>query len=216
MAKRRARDRRPQRTPLRSVIIIASEGKETEKRYFDALNKRYRDSNIKMIPRRATRTEPSQVLDDLLNFKDAHSENYPEETPYWLVIDVDGRHKSKIDEIDNEANSHGCHLAESNPCFEIWLLQHFSRVSQIKGLSGDATAGGCSAVIQHLRSERFDPSYDKAKYNTSKYIDRLEVAISNAEQDDRVDEEFGSRVVGSRVYKLAQSIIDSSSQRALH
>ena len=216
MAKRKRRKRRPRTRPLRSVIVIAHEGRETENQYFDALNKRYRDANIKPVPRRPTRTEPSQVLADLVKFKDSEGVKYAEGTPYWLVIDVDGRPKSEIDEIANRANSQGCQLADSNPCFEIWLLQHFSRVSQIKRLSGDAIASGCSKVIDKLQSKGFDPSYRKTRYDTSKYMERLEDAISNAAQDDRIDDEHKGRIAGSRVYKLAQSIIDSSPNRLLH
>ena len=209
MAKRKRRDRRPQKRPLRSVIVIASEGKETEKLYFDALNRRFLDANIKQIVRKPTRTEPSQVLQKLLNFKDTQGQTYAPETPYWLVIDTDGRDFSELTDVAREAEKEDCLLAESNPCFEAWLIQHFTSVRAIKGLSGDLVAGGCAKAVEQLRKPSFDPKYNKSRYNVDMYLDRLNDAVSNALADDSQDKDLTLTSAGSRVYKLVESIINS-------
>jgi len=210
MAKRKSRGRHSDSKPLRRVIVIATEGKDTERRYFDALNKKMPETNIKRVPRPSNRTQPIQVLDDLICFKKNRGTKYAQGTPYWLIVDWDGRESSEIEAVAGKAKENGCRLADSNPCFEVWLFQHYSSLRKIKGLAGDAVEGGCSRIIRELKKKKYDPNYDKSKYDVLKYLGCLDAAVINASGDDFESDDERMTLAHSRVYKLVESIINSS------
>ena len=156
-----------------------------------------------------------QVLDDLIDFKKNRGANYASETAYWLIVDWDGRELSEMNRIADRATENGCHMADSNPCFEIWLFQHFSSVQKFKGFAGDAASKGCSRVITELKKQ-FDEHYDKSKYNVLRYLRKVDSAIRNSTADDQSGDEFRTEYAGSRVYRLVESIIDSSPNNPRH
>ena len=64
-------------------------------------------------------------------------------------------------------------------------------------------------VIEALR-KHIEPNYHKTKYNVSAYVERREVAIENAKNSDKCRNETWLNQIGSRVYKLVESIINSA------
>ena len=146
-----------------------------------------------------------QVLDDLIAFKNAHSEKYLSDTSYWLIIDRERRPSSEMTKLANKAKENGCILADSNPCFEVWLFQHYRTITSVKGLAGQILHGGCSKMINHLRKQPYDPSYDKSKYRVANYLARLEPATANAKTDDTDCGESFLAGAGSRVYQVVES-----------
>ena len=215
MSRHRHRRRISEGRLLRRIIVLASEGRVTERRYFDELNKKLTNTNLKTVHRRSNRSHPEQVLEDLISFKEQYGENYPEGTTYWLVVDRDRRTFSEMNLIAEKAKKNSCCLVDSSPCFEVWLFQHFASIRDTKGFEGNAAHGGCKYVIEVLRS-KYDSHYDKSKYNVEKYLKLIEAAVSNAMADDSSRDEYSDFDVGSRVYRLAQAIIDSSTQGLLH
>lgn len=74
------------------LIIIASEGKETEKIYFNALAKDYRNPrvHVKVLERseeEQNNSSPSHVMKQLDDYKEQYSLEADDEL--WLVIDKD-------------------------------------------------------------------------------------------------------------------------------
>lgn len=53
-------------------------------------------------------------------------------------------------------------------------------------------------------------SYSKSNLKTSCYLPNVDAAIANARASDVKESDRWLNQIGSRVYKLAQSIIDSS------
>lgn len=112
-----------------------------------------------------------------------------------------------MNNVAQEAKQKNYHLADSNPCFELWLLLHYKRLNELKGLEGAAT-DGCKSVEKELK--KFDSTYAKSKYDTSKYIKNIDKAIKNAKRTDTQSQDRWLNQIGTRVYRLAKSIVDSS------
>lgn len=198
-------------TERKLTIVIATEGEKTEPNYFKYLQRKIRLINIEIVSRNYRRTEPMQVLDDLIKHKDRSSRLRKHIVGYWIVIDNDGRRQKQLDDVVSRACQNDCFIADSNPCFEVWLIQHFASVTNVGGFLGNARAKGCDFVIGLLK-KNYDRSYEKSRYDVTKYMTKIADAVSNAQLDDKTvgEDELRTNSVGSRVYKLAQSIIDSS------
>ncbi len=89
----------------------------------------------------------------------------------WCVIDTD-KHATLAAAIDKAKAREDLNLAISCPCFEIWLLLHFS-YSAKPYPDGDSTA---NALRKHLPGKQ----YEKATYPLDVFYDLTDDAISNA------------------------------------
>ena len=197
----------------RKQIIIAMEGSETEQRYFDSLKSKLRSTNVKLLKRKRTRSSPSDVLKQLDKEKRERKKvrEHNAVIEYWAVIDKDNRPPEELNKIANHAKCKNYHLADSNPCFELWLLLHYKPLNQFSGLEASGDNSACSPVESQL--EKLDKSYDKGKkgrLKTSKYMPIINTAIKNAKETDPQSQDRWLNRIGTRVYLLAQSVIDSS------
>lgn len=199
-------------------IVIATEGELTEPIYFEdlALDERYRHPRvtIKVLHTIDGCSAPSHVIKRLDKIR--REQKLYEGDELWLVLDKDRWNETQLSEVAQLANQKGYKLAESNPCFEIWLLVHHRSL-------GSYTMSELNE-LQENRKERFRArrrrlelelidicgSYNKENLNTSDYIPFVTDAIANARNADSHPTDRWLNQIGSRVYKLAQSIIDSS------
>ena len=204
MGKRKAGNRRNKSSQFdsRKHIVIATEGSQTEPKYFDALRQKYRSGSVKVL-RKGTKSDPMSVLNRL----DSERKRRNEKTEFWAVIDHDRRPKEELETFAKRAKEKGYCIADSNPCFELWLLLHFKALTEISGLVGNAEVRGCGPIETALG--QFDDSFSKSRYNAAKYITRLENAISNAKANEAL-RVISSSAVSTRVFELVESIINSS------
>lgn len=163
--------------------------------------------NVLILRRKTTRSTPVDVVKRLIQYQKQSQNVVTEGDEFWAVIDHD-RHDLQAALKHAEKSRFPVRFVDSNPCFEIWLLLHHDSLQAHKGLAGCAEAG-CESVIDFLE-RRFEPQYNKAKYDAAKYIDLVAFAIANAKFADFNPETRWLNQVGSRVYRLVQSIIDSS------
>ena len=214
MAKRRFR-RQTRETATRDakkLIIIATEGSKTEPQYFNSLKAQYRLSNVKVLTRKSTRSSPKDVIKCLDKYK--RDNGFSKGDKFWAVFDRDNWPTETLDKVASQAKDKKYCLADSNPCFELWLLLHHKRLNELKGLEGRAAIGGCDSVKEELR--KVDRNYDKSQYNTEKYIEKIDQAIANAKETDIQSKKTPLlNQISTRVYLLAQSVIDSSSPQPL-
>lgn len=180
-------------------IFIATEG-VTEYKYFNELKKKLRAGNIDVL-KSTSKTSPQQVRSRLAKYKPKDGDIRANDD-LWLVIDKDDY---DLDSIFSAADRKKYLFADSNPCFELWLIMHCQALHQLPGLEGSAAVGGCDKVIEELR-KRIEPNYQKTDYKVSCYVERLKTAINNAEQTDEDKGAAWMNTVGTRVYKLADSI----------
>ena len=200
---------------IKKRIIIAMEGSKTEPRYFDSLIKKLELRNekslhVKLLKRSKTDSSPLNVIASLDKERREIEKEYGkhEKDEFWAVIDRDNWPPETLDKIASQAEDKKYRLADSNPCFELWLLLHHKRLSELKGLEGRAATGGCDSVKRELK--KFDENYNKSKYNTERYIEKIGNAIQNAKETDTESQVRWLNSIGTRVYLLAQSVIDSS------
>lgn len=184
-------------------IFIATEG-VTEYIYFNKLKRELRAGNIDVL-KSTSKTSPDKVLQRLKKYKPKDGDIRTIDD-LWLVIDKDDY---DLNAIFSAADRRQYLFADSNPCFELWLIMHCKALHQIPGLEGSAAEGGCEKVIEALR-KHVETNYHKTRYNVTAYIERRDVAKDNAEKTDRDNNSAWMNAIGTRVYKLTQSIIDSS------
>ncbi|MDE2857128.1 MAG: RloB family protein [Chloroflexota bacterium] len=194
------------------AIVIATEGELTEPIYFEklALDERFRNPRvvIKVLPTTDGRSAPNHIIRRLDDIKRKHG--FYEGDKLWLVFDKDDWEDGLLSEVARQANQKGYCLADSNPCFEVWLTMHFASIHESFELSCSGDSVTCDDIIKRLKQDDMDPSYRKSRIDKERYFDRLETAIQHAKLSDIEPKDRYLNQIGSRVYKLAQSIINSS------
>lgn len=107
------------------LFVIASEGKETERAYFEALEagqKRIRFQVLAADERNLS--APKHVVARVVVYLEENDINSDDEV--WLVLDTDRWSTSQLREVEQICKENGWNLAISNPCFEIWLYLHYA------------------------------------------------------------------------------------------
>ena len=194
----KSRNRKP-----RKRIFIAAEG-VTEYLYFRAIKQKLRAGYVDVL-KSTSKTSPKQVAKRIKAYKPIKGD-VRREDERWAVIDKEKHNLSE--EVPRELRKRLC-FADSNPCFEMWLILHCKPLNRFRGLEGRAEVGGCDKVIELLKRQ-VEPNYDKTSYDVSCYVKRCENAIENSKLSDKQRHELWINFVGSRVYKLVESIINSS------
>ena len=205
-----ARKPRSRGSRIRDVskrIVIATEG-ETERIYFEEMTKGERYSNVKLA--KSTKPDPDNVIKSLEQAKRKIEKKFAlnDDDEFWVVIDKD---RNDLEAVVRKVKRKGYCLAESNPCFEVWLLLHYKTLNQFRRLEASGDNRPCAPAEHEL--EKLDNNYDsanKGKWNASKYIPKANTAIANARNSDVSPDDRWLNQIGSRVYKLAKSIIDSA------
>lgn len=164
--KQRRTHRPPRRT--RSVlprIMIVCEG-ESERAYFNDMCRAYRTTSVNT--KQSKRSDPRKVVQTALDYLD---EGYD---AIYVVLDDDTPYAG---EALDTARSHGINLADSEPCFEYWLLLHFEETGMRFGQSG--TDSACREVERRL--QRRLPAYSKGDSRTYRELEnRMDEAIERA------------------------------------
>ncbi|MFG2600543.1 RloB family protein [Streptomyces sp. NPDC048462] len=107
------------RTPrLRLLVVCGAE--VTEHTYIQGLKNAARNPavSVKIVKHPKA---PSQVVEHAAKLLEAADGAYDEA---WCVLDVD--EFTDLDQALRDADRHHVGIALSNPCFEVWLLLHFT------------------------------------------------------------------------------------------
>lgn len=215
-SKRRRRFRRKSKFRDAKSIVIASEGTKTEPAYFEslALDENYRNPRIKVevIRRNNTKSSPAHVMKELDRIRKQFAQHKGDEL--WLVLDRDKWTEGELSNVVQQVEQKAYSLADSNPCFEIWLLLHRTSLDEydedgLTDLMQNKRQGNRTRLEREL--VELHGSYYKSSLNTSHYIPFVTIAIANAKLADTRPTDRWLNQIGSRVYRLAQSIINSAS-----
>ena len=193
--------------PRKPTIVIATEGEKTEPDYFTYLERDYREINIIVVPAENGHSQPRQVLDSVLCKRQELAKERLSSDQYWIVIDHDHRPRPELEKVMQDAEANQISVADSNPCFEAWLLQHFSSLTEIVQLSHVNQVKSCNHVIEnHLK--QFDPKYKKGSLDSTIYMPKVSSAIQNAEFDEATASDLDDfTYTGSRVQMLVKEIL---------
>ncbi|WP_103562460.1 RloB family protein [Actinomadura rubteroloni] len=119
--------RSSQKKPPKRKIYIYHEGEQSEKGYFRGLCSSVRSPNIKILVSPARGNPLSMVEYAIDSTYRVSGGDIQEQDEIWCVFDIEAPiPQPKIAEAVDLAMRKGVRLVISNPCFEIWLLLHFS------------------------------------------------------------------------------------------
>lgn len=204
-------------------IVIATEGKMTEPLYFEklALDHRHRRIHVEVLDEQdeqSTASSPKDVIKRLNKFEREY--NLGQDDELWLVFDRDKWTEQMLNEVVQQAKRKDYyHVADSNPCFEIWLLLHHKSLAEYdKDTLNDFKQNRRQGTRTKLERElvKICGSYNKSNPDLSHYIPFVTTAIQNAKETDTEPQTRWLNSIGTRVYRLAQSVIDSSSPQPLN
>lgn len=104
------------------LFIIVCEGTNREPdyfRFFDGMS-----SRLKVVPVASTTGSAPRLLIDVAIEKEKELDANDERDRVWFVIDTD-RWREQLHDIRQECDQHPhWRVAQSNPCFEVWLYFH--------------------------------------------------------------------------------------------
>ena len=199
------------------LIVIASEGKDTERIYFKALAKEYTNPRVHVhILERSVdeqnNSSPEYVLKQLNDYKSLYELEADDEL--WLVIDKDRWTEAMLSRVATECSQEvAMHMALSNPCFELWLLLHIEDATSL-------TPEERMLWMENRRkSKNADPylkvrlrqkigSYHESSYDTLALRAHVEDAIERARALDKNPADRWPQTLGTRVYLLAESVMN--------
>jgi hypothetical protein len=198
MSKRKRQFSRPYvERPYRKLLIIAVEGKKTEKGYFDI----FRTMQSLMIYieclNSKTDSSPLHVLERMKRHLADKELKKTDEA--WLVVDKDQWTDDQLKTLCGWAQTRDNYgFALSNPKFEYWLLLHFEDGDGIRSPTD------CdNRLKQHI------PDYAK-KIPPHKFTrERIEAAVARAKRRDNPPcQDWPHNPGGTTVYRLVEKILN--------
>ena len=199
------------------IIVIASEGKDTERIYFQALASEYANPRVHVhILERGedeqNNSSPEHVLKQLNDYKRDYS--LEEDDELWLVIDKDRWTEAMLSHVAAEcAQNDFMHMALSNPCFELWLLLHLvdatslTSEEQEQWMKNDRSSRRTDPYLK-VRLRQAMGSYNESNYDAQILIPHVEIAIERARVLDDNPADRWPQTLGTRVCQLAESVIN--------
>lgn len=198
-----------------SIIVVACEDTHAVKQYFAKF--RTRRVQYKVLPTVDGNSSPRAVLERLNDYKEEYATEKHDEL--WICIDADhwirGGHQAELSQVLRECRSKGYGVAISNPCFEVWLLLHFTQVDDtllLECVGKAATDKLTDAERASVRCDKFEAQLRKlaGSYNKSN-VTRLAISPEQVElATERARDMDGDSDVracpGTRVYKLMDTL----------
>lgn len=179
------------------LCVIASEGTNTEKQYFEGL---FGSAKLKVEVLDTGLTglsAPEHVLARLSDFEERY--DLGEEDERWLMVDVDRIRPEFLSQVCQEALQRGFQLAISHPCFELWLYLHFQDVQ--------TPDNRCQVWEQRLRDTL--GSYNKSHLNLKLFTrGNITQAIGRAKALDINLTTRWPVSNGSHVYKITERLLE--------
>jgi hypothetical protein len=161
-----------------NTFLIVTEGEKTEPFYFYALRKRLGLSSAEVVVVHPEGTDPITLTKEAVALRAARQKEsetgliaaYDE---VWVVFDLEKTHDqrrklAKQAKVLKEAE--GIKFAESDPCFEFWLLLHEEYTT--------APFADSDAVIKRLKKHW--NNYTKKQTPTEAFLEKLPTAIKHA------------------------------------
>jgi hypothetical protein len=196
------------------LIIIAAEGTNTEKQYFEDLAVSFFVPNIhvEVLNRLNAGSDPEAVLKALDEFRNQYSlrSGYDE---LWMIIDVDRWGEKKLSDVGALCSQKNYEFAVSNPCFELWLLLHLKSLDEYPDETLQEFRENKRPKSRHSRTRlelelvALLGSYQKGNLDTTKLLSNVKSAIERAKALDTNPEHRWTNDLGTRVYLIAEKII---------
>lgn len=183
------------------LVLIVCEGEKTEPYYFKDLMRMEKLSsvNISVIP--SNGSDPVSVVDTAIEKREQQAK-YLSFDAIYCIIDRD-KHPNFNQAID-KAKANDIKIIASYPSFEYWYICHFYLYRAPILATGNKSAGdNCVSILNEYWKKVFKKDY--AKNQDGLYallLDRLEVAIKNAQNGLKQAQGEGELNPSTQVYEL--------------
>lgn len=131
MAKGELRKRGVRRRLLKPVILIVTEGSQTEPKYFESFRNRRTNIDIQVVGGGAGQgTDYASLVKKTVAYMEKNGLSVQNGDRLWIVADADVNYNvpdpaavknRQLEAAKNAAAKHGIQIALSNPCFEVWF-----------------------------------------------------------------------------------------------
>ena len=161
--------RRSKQLAVRDEFLILTNGKQTEKNYFEAIRAHYK--SIFKISVKFMNDDPVALVNHAI----------AEKTPrnrVWCVFDKDEFLSASIDQAMKTAKENEIGVAFSNMAFEVWLIDHFKKCCLEKNAEKLVTD-----LDRILKANEYPAGYSKEDKQmiTEVLMTRLGDAVQNAD-----------------------------------
>ena len=167
------------------LILIGAEGhNKTEKIYFNELFRDKKDYRVKFTS--STETDPVGIVEAVKKSIKSESLDFKNGDLAFCTVDTDTdiSKQSQIDKALSLAEKNHIELLLSNPCFEVWFLQHF-RYSTKSYASNDE-------VLREL--DGYIPGYRKSSNVYGRLQEYESQAIKHAKKLESYHESLGKKI----------------------
>jgi len=217
-----SREKRRKRK-VKPLILIVSEGKDTEINYFKNFNHKYVNVDIKPVDKNSTgknksrKTDPVNLVDKAIEYIDnKYDINEADGDRVWCLMDVDLNYNNpnpvesraqefqrayKKTEDYKKKSKVKINFGLSNPCFEVWYLLHYKYTT--------ANLKNYNALKERLEKDTQINEYEKNKSIYSIIHDKTSVAISNSEKLRNHYENLGKNILDVNLNTI-KDIIESN------
>jgi hypothetical protein len=198
------------------LIVIATEDSEATPTYFKTLVSPdfYQSSkvHVELLKRKGTSSAPEHILAQIEQWLATYQIGADDE--FWLVIDVDQWGDAKLSQIAQRCNQKEIHLAVSNPAVELWFLLHLTDLDRYDATTRQKLFENKKNGARRTPLEQaildITGQYNKSNLDANRYIPHVEDAIERAVALDVSPTDRWPQQLGTYVYRLARSIIDSA------
>jgi hypothetical protein len=151
---------------------------------------------VKILETTEGYSAPAHVLQRLRDFRETY--DLGPEDQLCLVIDKDRWPAGQLGEVAAQSRAGGFLLAVSRPCFEVWLLLHFTDLPE------DHQRKTCRHFKQLLKS--VVPAYDGTHLDPMVFAERLDSAMKRARELDTAPDARWPNTCGTRVHRVIEAI----------
>ena len=200
MRRKRKIDRSAGKLADANLIVIASEDQYAVKQYFNLFHSVR--IQFEVLETEDGRSSPKDVLARLSRYMEEFQ--IGEGDQFWLVTDIDHwaepGHIKNLTEVVKLCRQKNIGVATSFPCFDLWLLLHFSEMPEQQ-------ISQCSEIGELIRAAVGD--YNKTKvYNLPITMQNVELAIKRAKAPEPKGPILSE--LGSEVYLIIENLVTSS------
>jgi hypothetical protein len=171
----------PRIPPSGKAFLIVTEGEKTEPNYLKKLRDRLQLSMADVVIVHPEGTDPLTLTRRAIELRDAREREAKKDLkkiPYdevWVVFDLEKPHDERRKLADEARKLKGVKkikFADSDPCFEYWLLLHEEYTT--------APFTDCDEVTRRLR--RSWSEYAKGHTPSSEFLEKIPTAVVRAER----------------------------------
>jgi hypothetical protein len=174
------RRRGTQSAALGRTFLIVVEGEKTEPNYFRQLRNALRLGTAEVVVVHPEGTDPATLVREAKKLRDdrARAARKGDGVAYddvWVVFDLEKPHDERrrlAVQAMNSGAARGMQFAVSDPCFEFWILLHFTYTTR--------PFDSCDAVVREIRKAW--PDHSKNASVPEPFDEKVSTAIRHAQQ----------------------------------